>query len=58
MLLRRKCDLGKHVAVDTLGVTVPVMRPAPRERVKQLEAITKGGQPIDLVSIDHILERP
>ena len=58
MLLRRKCDLGKHVAVDTPGVTVPVMRAAPRERVKHLEAITKGGQPIDLVSIEHILKRP
>src|SRR5438309_8704921 len=42
MLLRRKCDLGKHVAVDTPGVTVPVMRPAPRERVKHLGGPYQG----------------
>src|SRR6266508_660014 len=49
--------LTQDLLVDAACIPRPARRLFPRERVVELELGVRGGAPIELVAVDHVLER-
>src|SRR6202171_277148 len=47
--------LGQHRGIDSAPVPGPARRRLAGERIERLERSVAGGQPVELVAIDHIV---